>query len=150
MLDVVTVNCYPRVHALFINRNRGCGKVLVGKIADGNGDEIKVRAGLKPERRTTGRAKMEIGGVAAVGDMLVAFCVAIDRYCVHRKACLCGKSRPIALLAIVAMANRNAHGFACACDGKLATATGGDAGHAADLGPFVGVVVSHLAQRSTN
>lgn len=127
MLHTLAVDCHPRMLAFLPYRVMSCREVLVGKRANGNGEQFAMRTGVIPKRRPAGRAKMEIGFVAAVADMLVEFVFAAKRHRIRRKPRLRGKDRPAAFLAVIAMANRNADRFASASDGKLAAAAGGSA-----------------------
>lgn len=102
------------------------GEVLVPKSTGWDREQVMVRAGVIPERRSAGRAEIATG-VAAVADMLIDFMFAGDRHCIRRKPRLHREDRPASLLEVIAMAGRSADRVAGAKGRELTAAAGGGA-----------------------
>ena len=109
MFDAVAIDVDPRVLAPLPYRVMRSGELPVCKSADRDGVKFGIGAGVIPERRSAGRAEMENRAVTTIADMLVYLILASNRHRVRRKPRLCGKGRATAPLAIIAMADRDAH-----------------------------------------
>ena len=113
MVDVVPKDLDPFMLAFFPHGEFGRGGIGIVERTQRDGDQpVELAVDLVMDVGAALRAELEGDPVAAVGDKLGPFRLALDRSLVDRPARLHGEGAARALLAVEAMANRNAHRLA--------------------------------------
>src|SRR5262245_55765656 len=100
--------------AVLVDGKARAGKIGIGEGANRHGDDTRPAFDHISEGRSAMGAEAIGGAMAAVGDALPGLRLARDGDLVLGPACLRGKGAAGTLLAIEAMAHRNAHRLALA------------------------------------
>src|SRR5262245_44845714 len=114
MRDVLTLDRDPVVLAVLVDGEARFGESEIGEGAQGHGDEARPAFDHEGDGRSAMRAKAIGGAVAAVGDAFPDLGFTRDLDLILGPARLRGKGTAAALLAIEAVAHRNAHRLAFA------------------------------------
>src|SRR5262245_5766159 len=124
MLDLITEYRDPIMFAVLVDGEARARKTRIGEGAQGHGDDARPSLYDKGDGRSAVGAEAIGGAMAAVGDALPSLRLARDGDLVLGPARLRGKGAAGALLAIEAVAHRNAHRLAFACRLELPAPAG--------------------------
>src|SRR4029453_210451 len=120
MLDVVAEYRDPVMLAMLVDREARAWKIRIGKGSERHGDDAWPAFDYISDGRSAIGAEAIGGAMTAVGDALPCLRLARDGDLVVGPARLHRKGAAGALLAIQAVAHRNAHRLAFACGLELA------------------------------
>src|SRR5690349_14168526 len=128
MLDFIAEDRDPLRLAVLIDREARPRKIGIREGADRHRDDARPAFDHEGDGRSASRAEAIGGAMAAVGDALPGLGLAGDGDLSLGPACLRSKGAARALLAVEAMAYRNAHRLAFACGLELSAAATGRPG----------------------